>query len=216
MIAPVFISNNPDHYLSHLFLNIFGPTFPYYAKLMLREIEHHTINSVEDQISICHQCTGYKCNYNHFDAAIYQNINPDLATARMAATEETKNDCENESYSLNNATSNYYRRPPKFLETSFVLTLKQWNESKYDDTLDVGTIGQKVRKKWMEERGMKNNFSKRKTIVMNMTRVSSTNSSMSDHEAAIAIDNDRLSKNMSTSEYWNKYYVKNETFHMPS
>ena len=92
---------------------------------MIHEIKHHAINSVEDQTSICHQVVGYKCNFNHFDSANYQPICTALAAASTRTTEEAKNDCENESATFSHATSKLHMRPPKFLETSFLLIFKQ-------------------------------------------------------------------------------------------
>ena len=62
------------------------------------------------------------------------------------------------------------------------------------------------------ERGMNDNFSKRKIIIVKMIRVVATSLSLSDKDAAILIDQDRISKNMTTTDYWKKCYDKSATF----
>ena len=49
-----------------------------------------------------------------------------------------------------------------------------------------------------------------------MTRVLSTNSTTSDDDEAIAMENDRLSKNMSTCEHWDEHYAKNAALKIAS
>ena len=56
-----------------------GPIFPFYGKSMFKEMEHHTNNSIEKKISMCHQYMGYKCNFNYFDYADYQSIPANFA-----------------------------------------------------------------------------------------------------------------------------------------
>ena len=139
---------------------------------MLKEIEYHTNNSIEDEISICHQYLGCKCNFNHFDSADYQSIPATFAAMTTNdATENAEINNDANSVQFSQASSALHLKPPKYLESSFVLTLKQWTESKYDETLKVGTPGQKVRQKWMSESGLRTNFSKRKCIALKMMRV---------------------------------------------
>ena len=63
---------------------------------------------------------------------------------------------------------------------------------------------------------MNDNFSKRKIIILKMVRVVATSLSLSDTDAAIRIDEDRISKNMTTTDYWKKIYDKSATFNISS
>ena len=104
-----------------------------------------------DQIRICHQFVGYTYYFNYCDAADHQLLPTKFAATSIRRTEETKNDYENESAQFSHI-SQLNLRPLKYLEPPFVLILKQWNDSKDEETLQVGSIGQKVRKKWIDER----------------------------------------------------------------
>ena len=121
---------------------------------MLKEIEHHINDSIEDEKSMCHQCMGYECDFNHFDSADYQSIPATFAAMTTSNTmEHADNTNGTNSFQFSQSSSALHLRPPKYLQSSFVLILKQWAESKHDDTLKVGSPGRKVRQKWMLESG---------------------------------------------------------------
>ena len=64
-------------------------------------------------------------------------------------TVDAGNNYENNLLHFSQSSSALCLRPPKHLESSLVLILKQWKESKHEYTLKVGSVGQKVRQKWM-------------------------------------------------------------------
>ena len=120
--------------------------------------------TTENEISMCRQFLGCECNYNYFDTANFVETSQTQVTS--IATELPENDI-NENMTPNFLTQNVgsqaYMRPPKHLQTTFVSLLDHWIQNKHDDTLVVGSLAHKFRKKWMGERGMNDKFSKRKT-----------------------------------------------------
>ena len=180
---------------------------------MLHQMKCNAATTTENEISTCRQFLGHECNYNYFDTAIF--VETSLTQNSSIATELPENDI-NENTTPNFLTQNNgsqaYMRPPKNLQSTFVSMLDHWIQNKHDDTLVVGSLAHKFRKKWMGERGVNDDFSKRKIIILKMIRVVATNLSLSDKDAAIMIDQDRISKNMTTTDYWKKCYNKSATF----
>ena len=131
---------------------------------------------------------GYECNFNYFDSADFQSIPATFAAMiTNTTTEDTDKNYENDSFQFSQSSSALHLRPPKHLESSLVLILKQWKESKHDDTLKVGSVGQKVRQKWMLQSGLRTNFSKKKHIVLKMIRVLATKLNVNEIDTAIAM-----------------------------
>ena len=92
-------------------------------------------------------------------------------------------------------------RPPRYVQSTFVEILKHWVVNKHDDALEVGSLAHNFRKKWMNEKGIEANFSKRKIIVLKMIRDLATSLSVLDLDAAKKMDEDRSLRIMKTTDH---------------
>ena len=107
--------------------------------------------------------------------------------------------------------SELHQRPPKGIHDTLTKVLQHWVKNDYDNTLKQGTVGCDCRKLWITEKGLDDNFSKRRQIIKIIDKeVIDQGGAITRLEAAKRLDEDRACKNQRVTKYWLEWKKKNK------
>ena len=153
----------------------------------------HDINTMINSIPVLNNCLRQAQSLSQQCTSI---VNQCATTSTITMDRQPSAKCGNATSS----PGDIYKRPPSRIENSILEVLQQWIENKYDDTLDVLSEPYLKRKIWMNEKGMRCNFNKRKSIIGIICLFA--HGTVGRVEAAIKLDEDRKAKNQSVSLWW--------------
>ena len=207
-LGSILVKKHPNHWLSKLLtLKIGSECFRYVEEVHAflkrwKSVPNHMSNK-HTLCSVTASCSELMNNSaTSMVETAFSNETNDLLQLPIAQCVAQVDDSN---------ASELCQRPPKGIHDTLTKALQHWVKNDYDNTLKQGTVGFNCRKLWINEKGLDDNFSKRRQIINIIDKeVIDQGGAIARLEAAKRLDEDRVAKNQRVTQCWLECKKKNK------